>query len=140
MSRVKARLAPLVAALVVLATACVAPTGPALAAGRDGGGGHGHFGGGMTAPHGFHGGFRGGFHGGPRAFHPVNPGLWRGGHWHHGFHAGRLGWWWVVGNGWYYYPNATYPYPQYWYYCASAGAYYPYVSACPEGWTPVVPE
>ena len=27
----------------------------------------------------------------------------------------------------------------YWYYCGSARAYYPYVGACPEGWTPVVP-
>jgi hypothetical protein len=28
-------------------------------------------------------------------------------------------------------PNA------YWYYCQSAGAYYPYVTACPEAWVPV---
>ena len=59
---------------------------------------------------------------------------------------------------WYFYPAPIYPYPdpyvppgaavaappaptplQYWYYCPSAQAYYPYVSACPEGWTPVVP-
>jgi hypothetical protein len=25
----------------------------------------------------------------------------------------------------------------YWYYCPSAGAYYPYVRACPEPWVPV---
>jgi len=24
-----------------------------------------------------------------------------------------------------------------WYYCASAGTYYPYVSSCPEAWVPV---
>jgi hypothetical protein len=40
--------------------------------------------------------------------------------------GGRLGWWWVVGDGWYY--------------CSSAVAYDPYVAACPEGWTPVVPQ
>jgi len=28
---------------------------------------------------------------------------------------------------------------QYWYYCQSAGAYYPYVTACPEAWVPVLP-
>lgn len=26
---------------------------------------------------------------------------------------------------------------QWWYYCRSAGAYYPYVSTCPTGWEPV---
>jgi hypothetical protein len=31
----------------------------------------------------------------------------------------------------------TPPPPSYWYYCPSAGAYYPYVSSCPEGWVPV---
>lgn len=31
------------------------------------------------------------------------------------------------------------PAPTYWYYCASAQRYYPYVSACPEGWMQVVP-
>jgi hypothetical protein len=25
----------------------------------------------------------------------------------------------------------------YWYYCRSAGAYYPYVPTCPEPWVPV---
>lgn len=30
------------------------------------------------------------------------------------------------------------PPPQsYWYYCQSAGAYYPYVASCPEDWVPV---
>jgi hypothetical protein len=29
--------------------------------------------------------------------------------------------------------------PQYWYYCESARAYYPYVGECPEPWIPVVP-
>ena len=31
------------------------------------------------------------------------------------------------------------PAPAYWYYCQSAGSYYPYVSACPGGWLTVVP-
>ena len=30
------------------------------------------------------------------------------------------------------------PEPVYWYYCASAQAYYPYVSSCPEPWVPVL--
>lgn len=29
--------------------------------------------------------------------------------------------------------------PGYWYYCASAAAYYPYVYQCPEGWQQVMP-
>jgi hypothetical protein len=44
--------------------------------------------------------------------------------------------------GWYGDPMYPYPEPaapQYWYYCDSAGAYYPYVAECPEGWQPVVP-
>jgi len=31
------------------------------------------------------------------------------------------------------------PQPSYWYYCADAGAYYPYVQQCPNGWMKVVP-
>jgi hypothetical protein len=27
--------------------------------------------------------------------------------------------------------------PQYWYFCASANRYYPYVATCPEGWKAV---
>ena len=36
---------------------------------------------------------------------------WRAGNWRHGRHAGRLGWWWVVGGLWYFYPGPVYPYP-----------------------------
>ena len=32
------------------------------------------------------------------------------------------------------------PEPQYWYYCRSAEAYYPYVRECPEGWMEAVPQ
>jgi len=56
---------------------------------------------------------------GLQAFHAVDPGRWRGGYWHHGEHGGRFGWWWVVGDGWY---------------------FYPYVATGPEGWTLVVPQ
>ena len=37
----------------------------------------------------------------------------------------------------YRYPAPTYPGPTYWYYCRSYGAYYPYVSSCPESWVTV---
>jgi hypothetical protein len=39
------------------------------------------------------------------------------------------------------YPGQTGPDPaSYWYFCASANAYYPYVGECPEGWQPVSPQ
>lgn len=37
--------------------------------------------------------------------------MWRGGHWIHGHHEGRRGWWWVVGGIWYFYAAPVYPYP-----------------------------
>jgi len=38
--------------------------------------------------------------------------IWRGGHWSHRRHDGRLGWWWVVGGLWYFYPERVVgPYP-----------------------------
>ena len=60
-----------------------------------------------------------------------------------------LGWWWVVGSLWYFYPRPIYPSPDpyippaafvqpaprdVWYYCDRARAYYPYVQSCPGGW------
>jgi hypothetical protein len=82
--------------------------------------------------------------------------VWHGGRWRHDHHRGRYGWWWVVGGLWYFYPQPVYPYPDpfapgdviyesggagdYWYYCESAGQYYPYVTECPEGWQAVMPE
>ena len=100
-----------------------------------------------------------GRHGDIHRFHEEDLRQWHGGHWVHDRHAGRLGWWWVVGGVWYFYPTPVYPYPdpyvpptvvappappppaptQYWYYCARARAYYPYVTSCPEGWMQVVP-
>ena len=102
------------------------------------------------------------WHGDIQRFHEHDWHVWRSGRWQHGSHAGRVGWWWVVGGLWYLYPAPVYPYPnpwepppfeyvtppagsfapppppaQYWYYCESAGGYYPYVQACPGGWTPM---
>jgi hypothetical protein len=97
------------------------------------------------------------FHGNMRHFVDQDARVWQGGRWHHDRHGGRDGWWWVVGGLWYFYPQPVYPYPDpfipgeiiytygpsasgsYWYYCASAGQYYPYVTYCPEGWQPVIP-
>ena len=109
------------------------------------------------------GGRGSGFHGGGGRSHA---GSFRGGHGFHGsrFHGGTrvfigagVGWW---GPG---YWGAPYPYysappvviepapttyiqqepappaQAYWYYCANAGAYYPYVKDCPGGWMQVVP-
>jgi hypothetical protein len=91
-------------------------------------------------------------------FHDHDYPHWRDGHWYHGDHGGRLGWWWVAANMWYLYPAPIYPYPNpyippavvverepepvaailppetVWYYCKSSRNYYPYVSVCPEGW------
>jgi len=87
--------------------------------------------------------------------------VWRGGHWVHNRHDGRLGWWWVAGGSWYLYPSPVYPYPdpwlppayvpanppatvaaplppvQYWYYCEAYRTYYPYAATCPGGWQQV---
>ena len=83
-------------------------------------------------------------------FHEHDFDRWRGGGWRHERHDGRLGWWWVVGPNWYYYPRAVYPYPDpyvppyavagapAWYYCPPAQTYYPYVATCPVPWQ-VVP-
>ncbi|HUZ71675.1 MAG TPA: hypothetical protein VMU87_01710 [Stellaceae bacterium] len=66
--------------------------------------------------------------------------------------GGRLGWWWVVGPTWYFYPAPIYPYPYpdpyvppvvtappaaTWYYCSNPAGYYPYVPQCPVPWQPV---
>lgn len=108
----------------------------AYPASADGPHGHGRGPGGFPGPHGPIG-------------HP--------GYWHHGYHDGHLGWWWVAGATWLFYPQPVYPYPpvvvqqapepvvqaapqpatQSWYYCDSAKAYYPYVQSCAEGWRSV---
>lgn len=100
------------------------------------------------------------WHGNIARFHEHDWHLWRGGHWTRARHGGRLGWWWVVGGAWYFYPSPVYPYPnpwepstvivtpptaiapqappaEYWYYCEASEAYYPYVTFCPGGWKQV---
>ena len=106
-----------------------------------------------------HDGYRGGWHGDIRHFDRHDYHVWRSGGWRHVWHRGRLGWWWVVGGVWYFYPEPVYPYPnpyippfvvaqppphptapppvQYWYFCASSNGYYPYVPSCPDGWKTV---
>ena len=105
--------------------------------------------------------------GGIERFHERDFHTWREGHWEHRWRDGHYGWWWSAAGLWYFYPAPIYPYPdpyqppvvvvppavsvapaapaaapapapQYWYYCDSAAAYYPYVPACPSGWR-VVP-
>jgi hypothetical protein len=93
-------------------------------------------------------GFEGGWHGEISRFHEHDLQRWSGGRWRHGKHDGRLGWWWIVGGAWYFYPIPVYPYPdpyqpplaplptppQYWYYCANPAGYYPYVAQCLVNW------
>lgn len=106
------------------------------------------------------GGERYDFHG--RDFHRFTPhelGFWSGGRWVHDWHDGRFGWWWFVGDGWYFYPEPIYPYPTYvppavivqqappvptglppatsWYYCDNPQGYYPYVASCATSWREV---
>lgn len=74
------------------------------------------------------------------------------GHWVHGWHDGRYGWWWAAPDFWYWYPAPAYyaypPMPDYvtppgpapqpaWYYCDSAKGYYPYVRSCASRWRAV---
>jgi hypothetical protein len=130
---------------VALALALLTALVP-FAANADRGRGHGHGwhnGHGVTYVHRVHGHHR--HHG-------------HHGRWHHGHHHGHLGWWWIVGSTWYFYPRVVYPYPdhraatvviqqppmasgpaptQYWYFCESSQTYYPYVASCAEGWKPV---
>ncbi len=98
------------------------------------------------------------WHGHIERFHEHDWHLWREGHWARTRHDGRLGWWWIVGSSWYFYPTPVYPYPNpwepppmtmanpaltappptaYWYYCDASGGYFPYVPECAAGWRPV---
>jgi len=98
------------------------------------------------------------FHG--RDFARLNAGelsTWRAGRWLHEEHAGYLGWWWLAGDEWFYYPEPIYPYPtyisdylipvpaplspQYRYYCDNPLGYYPDVQACYDVWqvVPIAP-
>ena len=99
----------------------------------------------------------------PRDFRRHDERVWVGGSWYHGDYRGRVGWYWIVGDSYYYYPRPIYPYPNpyipptvvvappvrlegppqssVWYFCESADAYYPYVSECVGEWrvVPAVP-
>jgi hypothetical protein len=99
------------------------------------------------------------WHGRIDHFHEHDMVVWRGGRWFHGWHGSRLGWWWIVGGVWYWYPAPVYPYPnpytppvvvqvppappqpqslpQTWYYCDRPAGYYPYVPECASGWRAV---
>jgi hypothetical protein len=84
-------------------------------------------------------------------FHERDIGVWRGGHWWHGLHGGRPGWWWIVGGVWYFYPAPVYPYPDpytppapvaaappaNYYWCANPAGYYPQVPNCFVPWQAV---
>jgi hypothetical protein len=60
---------------------------------------------------------------------------------HREFDRDRHGRVFIGVSPWFYWANpfayAYAPPPSYWYYCPSAGTYYPYVSSCPEAWVPV---
>ncbi|HEY2035268.1 MAG TPA: hypothetical protein VGH02_16420 [Rhizomicrobium sp.] len=94
---------------------------------------------------------------------------WQHGHWQHGRHHGRNGWWWNSGGTWFFYDQPVYPYPGYvsddyyaddyygdddgyavqgygpgdggyaWYYCNNPAGYYPYVKSCRGPWRAVTP-
>jgi hypothetical protein len=42
---------------------------------------------------------------------PVVYSPWHSGYWHHGWHDGRAGWWWVNAGLWHLYTSPVYPYP-----------------------------
>jgi hypothetical protein len=107
-----------------------------------------------TPPHAGASGFRGGIalphpNGLNRGFAPLDRNRWRGGHWYHGLHDGRLGWWWSVGPSWFFYNSPVYPFPDvygppgseagWWYWCDARQEYYPYVTYCPSGWRRLPP-
>lgn len=96
--------------------------------------GSGHAGSARFAAH-SHGFNHGGFRADGRFLHD--------GRFHDGrfFHGGHFSSFVVVGGIWYpWYAYAAPVYANSWYYyCPSAGAYYPYVTVCPEPWVLVAP-
>jgi hypothetical protein len=91
-------------------------------------------------------------------FTPAERSAWQGGRWHYAWHRGHRGWWWIIGDVWFFYPAPIYPYPlyigsldyydyydwygtpdYYWYYCTSPEGYYPYIQECPGTWHAVPP-
>jgi len=126
--------------LIFCAGAAIA-SNAGLAAGGHGGGGHGG------------GGHGGGHHGGGHHGHGGSSvGVYFGGAWFGpGYYYGYLYYYGYPYYGApYYYPSAVAAGPQsyveqapaqqsqgVWYYCSSAGGYYPYVKQCPETWQQV---
>lgn len=114
-----------------------------------------------SAPASAHGYYRGGhYYGGPRVTFGFygGPGYWGPGYWRPGYWGGYWGpgYW---GSSYYYAPPPVVVVPseprvyverdaapasssgeQWWYWCASAKGYYPYVSTCSEGWQRVPPQ
>ena len=104
-----------------------------------------------ASAHGYRGGY---YYGGPRiSFGFYGPGYWGPGYW--GAYPGYYGY----GYGYGYAPPPVVVVPseprvyverdapavapstgQWWYWCASAKGYYPYVSTCSEGWQRVPPQ
>jgi hypothetical protein len=137
------------AALVALTVAlgCAAIVEPAFAGGRHGGhgGGRVHYSVGIWGP-GYWGGYWGpGYWG--RGYSPGywGPGYWGGGYWGYSPPAVVV----VPQEPRVYVERDEVPVPapavpqtpaQWWYWCASANAYYPYVSTCSEGWQRVPPQ
>lgn len=100
----------------------------------------------------------GGYYGGPRVgFGFYGPGYWGPGYWG-GYWGGYPGYYGGYGYGYAAPPVVVVPsepriyverdgpiapangQQQWWYWCASAKGYYPYVSACSEGWQRVPPQ
>jgi osmotically-inducible protein OsmY len=98
-------LALLVVALFWAASAAAGNNDPAPGVRPAIGGGHFADGHGTSAPH------PGWGAGGVDGMRHFNWAYWRGGHWWQGPYRGRVGWWWIVGPDWYWYPAALYPYP-----------------------------
>jgi hypothetical protein len=155
MNRQRSRVVGLIGSVAVVLLLGCAFASPGIAAEPHGGTfGAGHWGGPGAAPWRDH--FEHRRFGEIRPFPHERFDRWHAGHWFHGEHLGRQGWWWIVDGEWFFYPSPVYPYPDPyvppavvgqapspstdWYYCASKNAYYPYVTDCPEGWQQVVPQ
>lgn len=109
-----------------------------------------------ASAHGYYrGGHYGGYWGGPR----ISLGFYGPGYWGPGYWGGYPGYGYGYGYGYAAPPVVVVPSEpriyverdapaaapsagpqQWWYWCASAKGYYPYVSACSEGWQRVAPQ
>jgi len=115
---------------------------------HSGGMGRGFGGGGFS---GFHERYRApprdAFRGGQPGFPHMARNDWQHGSWRHERHGDRFGWWFVVDDDWFLYPEPIYPYPDYvqynalppnagavWYRCDDPQGYYPYVARCYGPW------